>query len=341
MKKAAVILAVMVVAWVGIWLLTVRDAFPPLAASPLPLQNSVNGAEVVQHEVPPSFITGLEQRPASLRGTEVDGVLRADSEGNLVISHDIRRVFDYFMATLGEESLAVIEQRLRAYIRHELPPGAAQQAEQLLEDYLAMNRALSEMQAPAGENDGSMPEVATLRDRLQSIQALRQQYLPADVVEAFYADDDALDQLALGRMEIMQDPTLSAAQRTQALTALDQSLPQHLQAIMNELTKHQQMNALTDSLRRQGGTDAEVYQLRESFFGPDAADRLAQLDQSRQQWRERTSQWLGERDRLIARQDIDPADRERQIEQLRGNFFTPAEWQRVKALEHLRDQGLQ
>lgn len=341
MKKTATLFVLLIVMFAGIWLLSTYDASPKAVESSTPPQDSVALAMLARQETVPSITTGLEQLPPSLRDTEVDGVLRVDNNGNLVIDHDIRRVFDYFLSTLGEESLSVIELRLRAYIRHQLPATAAQQAEQLLEDYLALNRALSDLQAPADGDTSSTPDTATLRERLSSIQDLRRQYLPADVVDAFYADDDALDLLTLGRMDIVEDQTLSTTQKTQALSALEQSLPQHLQGVINELNQHQQMSTLTEHLRRQGGTEAEVYQLRESFFGADAAERLAQLDQSRQQWQARSTQWLGERDSLIARQDIDAADRQRQLDLRRRDLFEPAELRRIDALERLHDQGLQ
>lgn len=338
MKKTAALFVLLIVMFAGIRLLSTYDASPKAAVSSTPPPDSVALAMLARQETVPSITTGLEQLPPSLRGTEVDGVLRVDNNGNLVIDHDIRRVFDYFLSTLGEEPLPVIELRLRAYIRHQLPATAAQQAEQLLEDYLALNRALSDLQAPADGDTSNAPDTATLRDRLLSVQDLRRQYLQADVVDAFYADDDALDQLALGRMEIVEDRTLSATQKTQALNALEQSLPQHLQGAIKELNRHQQMSTLTARLRRQGGTDAEVYQLRESFFGAEAAERLAQLDQSRQQWQARATLWLDERDSLIARQDIDEADRQRQLDLRRRDLFEPAELRRIESIEHLHDQ---
>lgn len=303
-----------------------------------PVKETISFSELALSPATTAFNTGLEQLPASLQGTDVDGDLRVDDNGNLIISHDIRRVFDYFLSTMGAESLEQIEQRLRAYIRHRLPAKAALQAEQLLEGYLALNRGLSALQAPVDAGDGIVLETQSLRERLMSIQALRRHYLPADVVDVFFADDDALDQLALGRMDIMEDSALSADQRTQALADLEHSLPPHLQRVMSELNKHQQLNTLTARLRDSGGSDADLYQLRERFYGAEAADRLAQLDQSRQQWQARTMRWLSERDSLIAAENIDEADRQDQIDRLRREYFESHEINRVRILERLHDQ---
>lgn len=338
MKKVVVALVASIVLAAGM-LLLYRNETPQKVIEPsFPTKESISFSELALTPATAAFNTGLEQLPASLMGTEVDGGLRVDDNGNLIINHDIRRVFDYFLSTMGAESLEQIERRLRAYIRHQLPATAALQAEQLLEDYLALNRGLSALQAPVEAADNIALETNALRERLLSIQTLRRQYLPADVVDAFFADDDALDQLALGRMDIMEDPALSADQRTQALADLEQSLPPHLQRVMNELNKQQQLNTLTARLRDNGGSDADLYQLRESLYGSEAADRLAQLDQSRQQWQARTTRWLSERDSLIAAENIDEADRQHQIDRLRREFFESHELNRVRILERLYDQ---
>lgn len=339
MKKMVVMVAATIAVFAGILLLNTNDVppqevGPPYSPTAMPVSTGLALPSAAS-----TINTGLEQLPASLQGTQVDGVLRADKDGNLIINHDVRRVFDYFLSTLGEESLAKIEQRLRAYIRHQLPATAVPQAEQLLEDYLALNRALSSLQAPEETDLNITLETGILRERLLSMQSLRRQHLPADVVDVFYADDDALDQLALGRMDIMQDPTLSPTEQTQALAAIEQSLPLHLLGVMNELNKQQQMDALTVHLRDNGGSDADIYQLRESFFGPEAADRLAQLDESRQQWQARMTRWLSERDHLLAVKNIDDTDRQQQIDRLRRDYFEPVELYRVEILESFHDQA--
>ena len=42
----------------------------------------------------------LTSMPASLDGTDVDGELAADAQGNLVITVGVRRVFDYFLSVI-------------------------------------------------------------------------------------------------------------------------------------------------------------------------------------------------------------------------------------------------
>lgn len=344
MKRNAAILAWLTLVLTVILVSRFFDAPSQAIESSSPVANTAMNNGISQKKVTPGQPEPLstampEHLPASLRGTQVDGVLRADKDGNLVISDDIRRVFDYFLATLGEEPLSLIHERLLAYIRLQLPANAASQAEQLLKNYLALNEALAAIQAPEGVAADNDDDTAILKERLMAMQELRRQYLPVEVIDAFYSDDDALDQLALRRMDIMNDANLSASQRDSALQDAEQSLPPHLQQVTNDLNKHQQMDLLTAILRGKGGSDGDIYQLRQSFYGSEAADRLAQLDHSRQQWRERTHQWLEERDRIMARQDLDERTRKLEIERSREQHFEPIELKRIEVLEQLHDKS--
>ncbi|MGV8597295.1 lipase secretion chaperone, partial [Pseudomonas aeruginosa] len=69
--------------------------------------------------------------PTSFRGTSVDGSFSVDASGNLLITRDIRNLFDYFLSAVGEEPLQQSLDRLRAYIAAELQEPARGQARQV------------------------------------------------------------------------------------------------------------------------------------------------------------------------------------------------------------------
>src|SRR6218665_2651509 len=117
---------------------------------------SADGQPIKQAPLPESFVTGLEQLPNSLQGTEVDGELEVDAGGHLKITNGVRRVFDYFLSTIGEEPLETILARIKAYIRHKLPPMAAGEAEQLLDKYIAYKRGLENVRQAQPTADGSI-----------------------------------------------------------------------------------------------------------------------------------------------------------------------------------------
>ncbi|MDX1561004.1 MAG: lipase chaperone, partial [Marinobacter sp.] len=82
---------------------------------------------------------------ASLSGTEIDGALTADGNGELVINLEVRDFFDYFLSTVGEVSPETAIQQIEAMARNHLPEPASTQALALLDEYLAYKQASLEV----------------------------------------------------------------------------------------------------------------------------------------------------------------------------------------------------
>lgn len=287
---------------------------------------------------PSSFKTGLEGLPGSLRDTEVDGEFEVDANGHLKITNGIRRIFDYFLSAVGEEPVESILARIRAYIRHKLPAGAAAEAEKILDGYIAYKRGLESVQQVAPPSNGQM-DLDAVRYQMQQVQTLRTQYLSPEVISAFFGDEDAYDRYTLARLGIMQNKQLSAAARAQQLAALEQQLPVALQESMKAINQYQNLQSLTEDWQARKGTPAELRQIRENLVGPEATDRLESLDRERSDWDQRMTSWLGERAAIMANASLGEQDRQRQVDAARLQRFQPAEMVRVGSLERMHDRG--
>lgn len=286
---------------------------------------------------PAYFTTGTESLPASLEGTEVDGELEVDANGRLKITHGVRRVFDYFLSGVGEEPLETALARIRAYIRHQLPPLAAAEAERLLESYIAYKRGLDAI--PQAQPAGNTLDISALQRQLQQVQALRSQFFTPEVITAFFGDEDAYDRYTLARFELMQNKNLSPAQRAQQLAMLEGQLPVEMRESIRVINQVQSLEALTEDWKQRGGSPAELRQIRESLVGPEAADRLETLDRERAGWDSRMDKWYGERAAILGNQNLSQTDRQRQLEELRRSRFSAEELARVASLERMYDRG--
>lgn len=89
------------------------------------------------------------------------------------------------------------------------------------------------------------------------------------------------------------------------------------------------------------GDPAALRQIREDIAGHAAADRLEQLDLARQEWQARITEWLLQRNALLANSALAATDREDAITELRHRLFTPTEYRRVQSLESLHDSSPQ
>lgn len=285
-----------------------------------------------------SFETGLEELPRSLAGTDVDGGFEVDANGHLRITKGIRQTFDYFLSTVGEESISTIMARIKAYIRHRLKDPAASEAERLLADYAAYKQALDTLPKISPQADGGL-NLDAIQQQMTQVQSLRSQYFSPEVIEAFFGSEDAYDRYTVSRLQVLQNKGLSDQQRAQQLAMLQQQLPPAMQQSLKVANSVQDLNALTANWKKRGGTAQELREIREALVGPDAADRLEALDAENSDWERRMSGWLSQRDALLATAGLSESDKQAQVSQLRSKVFSAEEVLRVQALEGLHDRS--
>ncbi|WP_439862202.1 lipase secretion chaperone [Pseudomonas sp. MBLB4136] len=268
--------------------------------------------------------------PGSFAGTQVDGLFRVDETGQLIVSQDIRRIFDYFLAAIGEEPVRVSVERLQAHIRSQLQEPARGQALALLTQYLDYKRELVLL-----ERD--WPQLANLdalRQREAAVQALRARLFSGDARQAFFADEEAYNRFSLQRLAIQQDSDLDDDAKARAVDQLRESLPPELQASLLPQLQHE-LRQRTAKLQADGASPEQVRQLRLQMVGAEATQRLEALDQQRQAWGRRLADYQQAKARIEASRGLSPADKAAAIERLAGERFDERERLRLDAAEQL------
>lgn len=285
---------------------------------------------------PVIFSSGLEQLPASLSGTEVPGGLEIDQNGDLAVTPQLRDVFDYFLSTLGEESLDTIKQRLRAYFTNTLPAAAAGEANRILEGYLAWKQNLESISEAGGIASGRL-DLHAVQAQQQSVRESCHQYMGRQVCTAFFTRQQISEDYALARLTVVRDDTLTSGEKAQRLAALTASLPNAMQQEISQATQYQRLQRLKAQSEKNNRGSADLRQIREQLVGTAAANRLEQLDARRENFDQRMAQWLNQREALLNNASLSHADRQEQVEQLRKDWFTSREQVRVKARERIAD----
>lgn len=311
---AAVALGLAAAAW--------RQAGEDPALAPPPSQGLAASAErTSQAPEPPA-----PALPPSLVGTEVDGGFVVDADGNLVVTPDAIDLFDYYLSATGEETPEEIRARIEQAIRTRLPASAQAQALDLLDRYLAYREALRDLYA--SDDLGR----ASLERRLQAIRELRRGHFDAAEREVLFAAQEARWELELERQRVAADPELPPEEVARRLSALDGELPPEVREAREAATAATRLRHDEAALRAEGASDAEIHALREERFGPEAAQRLADLDRRRRAWEGRVEAWLDERAGLL-----DEGASEAEVAALRAERFSGPERTRVEALERLDD----
>jgi lipase chaperone LimK len=200
----------------------VSTPVPPTQASSatriLPAHNET-GTTVVLTPAQPTPVKPFKALPRSFSGTQVDGAFHIDAAGNLLISEDIRRFFDYFLASIGEEPVSASVERLQAFIVNQLQGPARDQALALLTDYLDYKRELVLLERDLPQ----VADLAALRQREAAVQALRARLFGTEVQQVFFAREQAYNQFTLQRLAIQQDADLDDDGKAAAVDRLRES----------------------------------------------------------------------------------------------------------------------
>lgn len=288
------------------------DTLPLTAAGNIPSSAGADTVSDIQ-------LQGLR----TFRGANVDGALRINDDGTLMITLELRRWIDFHLAAQGELPLADIIESMQLQIAR-LPEPARTQANELLQDYLGYLEALQryDYEQQKRVSGGSFEEVVA-RTRWQ--QRLRQQWFSPTVVEAFFRGDELLDNHTIDRMMAKK-----RGASPQELNQLEAELPPALQLMRRETRKLVHLEESEQRLRQEGGSDADIQQWREQQYGAEAAQRLQKLDERRFVWRKKIQDYMNYQ-KSLSSQQLDRADQEKLLSIYRQKHFSEEERKRLKA----------
>ena len=243
----------------------------------------------LEHAATPS----LGSIPRSLLETEIDGALRVDAAGNLIVDGELRYLFDYFLIATDEESEANIRARVAAEINRRLPPKAAAQALEVFERYMKYREAAAGLGAdPAGAED--------LEARLADLKRVRREQLGEATAQAIFGEEEAFDAITVQRKKIEADPALSLEERRKRIDALETQLPASLQVARAQAMAPLRNLEEEQAMIKAGATADDVQQFRKQTVGDAAAERLAQLDREEQAFQARVQAFRTTRAELIS-----------------------------------------
>jgi lipase chaperone LimK len=290
---------------------------------------------------PPVAVIGPVSRATpfvrSMQDTLPDGNLQAlptgaasGASGTLAYG-ELKRLFDYYLSAVGEQSIEAITQQIRGELDRRLPPAQAQKANRLLGLYIEFKRELVRVESqPQLVGNGLL----AIRGRFNAMQDVRAKYFSAEEVQGMFGFEDAYDMDAIARLEVDQNPALNAQQKKQQLAALDAALPEQLRKERDATSMVVRLEQQAQALRAKGGSEDDVYRLRAKELDPQAAARLADVDREEAAWKGRIARYLEERNKLLQTQaNASESERQASLAQLQHNSFSEAERPRLVAYE--------
>lgn len=259
--------------------------------------------------------------PVSLSGT-VPPHLPLDAHGHLAKVRAVRDFFDYFLTTRNEVSVQALDALVRRNIAAQLDGTAAQlEALDVWQRYMAYDQALDRASPLAPRSQGSGIDFDAMQTMLDQQAALASRTMGPEWSEAFFGAEWRRDHYEIAKLRIVNDRTLTEAQKAERLQALEQTLPPAERAA---LERQRQTRASIDaiaSLQKQGLSTDELRARVTQTLGPQAAERVVQMQKGEDAWHAKYADYAQQRARIEA-MGLSAADRDAQIAQLRQHVFT-------------------
>lgn len=278
-------------------------------------------------QAPASTLADPGPLPPSLQGTRHGVILKMDGQGNLLLTQDLLHLFDFYLAGREEEGLDKVLTRIHRDLAAQLQEPALAQARDLLRRYVDYRIAVQGLPEASPDLDAG-----ALRQRLDALNAVRQQFFSTEEYAVFFARDNAEDEYMVQRLALSQQAGLDEQQRQQALAELELQLPEDVRQARAESSRHGELYAATQALQARGASAEEIRQLRESTLGSEAAAALEELDRQQAAWQQRLADYAAERNRL-RESGLSQPDLQAAIAELQASRFDELERKRVQALD--------
>ncbi|RQR35709.1 lipase secretion chaperone [Burkholderia sp. Bp9143] len=278
---------------------------------------------------PPTALPASAGLPSSLAGSSAPR-LPLDAGGHLTKSRAVRDFFDYCLTAQSDLSATALDALVVREIAAQLDGTVAQpEALDVWHRYRAYLDALAKL-PEAGAVDKA--DLGALQLALDQRASIAHRTL-GDWSQPFFGAEQWRQRYDLARLKIAQDRTLTDAQKAERLAALAQQMPADERAAQQKADRQRAAIDQIAQLQKSGATpDAMRAQLTQTL-GPEAAARVAQMQQDDATWQSRYADYAAQRAQIDAA-GLSPQDRDAQIAALRQRMFTkPGEAVRSASLD--------
>ncbi|WP_444713696.1 lipase secretion chaperone [Marinobacter sp. NSM] len=275
----------------------------------------------------------------SLEGTEIDGALRADDNGQLIVNLEVRDFFDYFLSTVGEVSPETAIGQIQQLARQHLPERAAQQALALLDQYLDYKQAsLAVMQTeldPAHQHEPAY-QLSALGNALAQLKGLRQHTFTPEAHQAFFGMEEAYNEYTLATLAIQQRSDLTD-QGKQALVEWHRNqLPDTLKTTEQQLeSSAQQHQERVLAVESATSPEAAGQRLTELGLDRQSVEGVVSYLQQQEAFQNRFESFRKDLQSSVTNGLADEEQQQHQEQLLQQHFRTEQEqtWARLKLLD--------
>jgi lipase chaperone LimK len=276
----------------------------------------------------------------ALNGTSIDGALRADADGNLILELGIRDFFDYFLSIAddvgAQQAIAEIERYALSY----LPEPASLQAVELLGNYLRYKQSEFQIQQTpiTQETLSDSDALQLLRTSFDQLKQERQALFSPTEDQALFGLEDTYANHTLSSLELMADQSTTDEQKRERLLALESQLPNDVSASFAETRNNREFQQNIEAEIGSNKDDAEIYEtLSSQGIEQQQIDSILARRQQQRQF-DSTYQRYQSKKNSLSQAGLEPGTSAYQarINALQNQFFSNPEDRTQAALRDLR-----
>ena len=292
-------------------------------------QDSVDINQVDKPANPPSLVATTPEShdqiefAQSLEGTDIDGALKVDKNGLLILDQDVRDFFDYFLSAADELGPEAVILEIQRYIDTYLPQAAAIQAHKLFSGYLSYKQFEFQLrQQPLEGAQLSSDSLQLVRENFEALKNKRRDLFSIEEDEALFGLEQTYQEFTLQTLELFADDAITDEQRMFQLAELETTLPPELQASRAEDANHRVEQKQVDQLSAQHSDDAAFHQaLTDRGINQIKADELVTYRQQQQRFDQTYQRYRTAVNAL----DKNDAQYQQSLNQLQTSFFVDPE----------------
>ena len=198
----------------------------------------------------------------TLEGTSIDGALKANSDGYLILDIEVRDFFDYFLSIADEVGAELAIAEIQRYAQQYLPEPANTQALELLGNYLRYKQTEFQIQQTpiTQETFGDSDALALLRTSFDELKQKRQTLFNAEQDRALFSLEDSYANHTLSSLELMADEGTTDEQKRAQLEVLESELPAELSASFAQTRSDRQRQKNIEAVLSSTADDVQVYE---------------------------------------------------------------------------------
>lgn len=261
---------------------------------------------------------------SSLEGTDIDGSLKADAQGRLIVDLETRDFFDYFLNTAGEVGEGEVVDQIRRMAESHLPESAVIDAMDLLEQYIDYKEkaiAINNEPVDPEATQSAEGQVQVLKQGLSDMKRARRETMPSEAVDAFFSLEEAYGEFTIERMEIQGNSELSTEEKQQQMRLAEEQLPEPIRETersIQETNEHQQQ--VKETMEQAGSPEDAADELERLGLSEDQVDDMVEQMQRDEQFEDSYADYRRKREELLD-SGLSNQDREQALEELRREHF--------------------